>query len=123
MVPKFGKGFQSRRGENRFSVRSVLTIFAVALVVILSTALVAPLFIDWSAHRAEIEARLGAMTSANIALAGPITVRLLPTPYLELGAGSISGGGQNAPRLSFEVGAIGTRAGEACERRDPLCRN
>jgi hypothetical protein len=102
MVSKFGIGFQSRRGESRFSVRTVLTIFAVALVVILSTALVAPLFIDWSAHRAEIEARLGAMTGADVALAGPITVRLLPTPYLELGAGSISGGGPNAPRLSFE---------------------
>jgi hypothetical protein len=102
MVPKFGIGFQSRRGESRISVRIVLTIFAVALVVILSTALAAPLFIDWSAHRAEIEARLGAMTGADVALVGPITVRLLPTPYLELGAGSISGGGQNAPRLSFE---------------------
>ena len=102
MVPKFGIGFQSRRGESRFSVRTVLTIFAVALVVILSAALVAPLFIDWSAHRAEIEGRLGAMTGADVALAGPITVRLLPTPYLELGAGSISAGGRNAPRLSFE---------------------
>ena len=83
-------------------MRIVLTIVAVALVAILSIALVAPLFIDWSAHRAEIESRLSAMTGAEVALTGPIAVRLLPTPYLEVGAGSISGMGQDAPRLSFE---------------------
>jgi len=83
-------------------VRSVLTIVAVALVAILSTALVAPLFIDWSAHRAEIESRLSAMTGADIVLTGPITVRLLPTSYLEAGGGSISGRGEGAPRLSFD---------------------
>ncbi|HME84688.1 MAG TPA: hypothetical protein VKG91_09100 [Roseiarcus sp.] len=83
-------------------MRSVLTIVAVALVAILSTALVAPLFIDWSAHRAEIESRLSAMTGADIVLTGPITVRLLPTSYLEAGGGSISGRGEGAPRLSFD---------------------
>jgi uncharacterized protein involved in outer membrane biogenesis len=83
-------------------VRIVLTIAAVALVAILSTALVAPLFIDWSVHRAEVEARLSAMTGADIVLTGPITVRLLPIPYLDAGGGSISGRGEGAPRLSFE---------------------
>ncbi|MBV8442372.1 MAG: hypothetical protein JO312_17745, partial [Hyphomicrobiales bacterium] len=83
-------------------MRIVLTITAVALVAILSTALVAPFFIDWSAHRAEIESRLSAMTGVDIVLTGPITVRLLPTPYLDAGRGSISGRGEGAPRLSFE---------------------
>ncbi len=83
-------------------MRIVLTIVAVALVAILSTALMAPLFIDWSAHRAEIESRLGAMADAEVTLTGPIAVRLLPLPYLEAGSGSISGRGQDAPRLSFE---------------------
>jgi uncharacterized protein involved in outer membrane biogenesis len=82
-------------------VRIVLTFVAVALVVILSIALVAPLFVDWSAHRAELESRLGGLTGAEVALTGPITVRLLPTPYLEVGQGSISGRGEDAPRLSF----------------------
>jgi AsmA family len=97
-----GRGSLSRRSENRFPVRIVLTVFAVALVAILSGALVAPLLIDWSAHRGEIEARLAQMTGAEVALTGPIAIRLLPTPYLEAGAGSISGRGQDAPRLSFE---------------------
>ena len=40
-------------------MRHVLTIIAVALVVVMSAALVTPLLVDWSAHRAEIEAQLG----------------------------------------------------------------
>ena len=83
-------------------MRIVLTIVAVALVAILSIALIAPLFVDWSAHRAEIEGRLGAMAGARVSLSGPITLRLLPIPYLDLGAGSAVGPGQAAPRLSFE---------------------
>ena len=71
-----------------FPLRFFLTIIAVALVALLTAALVAPLFIDWSAHRAEIEARLGAATGARVALGGPITLRLLPIPYLDVGAGS-----------------------------------
>ncbi len=82
-------------------MRYVLTIIAVALVVALSTALVAPFMIDWTAHRAEIEARLSAMTGARVALTGPIAVRLLPTPYLALGEGSVSAPGPDTPRLTF----------------------
>ena len=36
-----------------FPVRYVLTIVAVALVAVMSVALVAPLLIDWSAQRGE----------------------------------------------------------------------
>ena len=67
-------------------MRNVLTIIAVVLVAVMSAALVAPMLIDWSAHRAEIEARLHAITGANVSLTGPVEVRLLPTPYLALGA-------------------------------------
>ncbi len=35
-------------------------------------------------------------------LSGPVTLRLLPTPYLEVGAGSAAGAGADAPRLAFE---------------------
>ncbi len=83
-------------------MRFILTIIAVALVALLTTALVAPLFVDWSAHRAEIEAQLAAMTGGRVALSGPITLRLLPTPYLDAGAGSAAGSGPEAPRLSFQ---------------------
>ena len=83
-------------------MRYVLTIIAVALVAVMSAALVAPMLIDWSAHRAEIEARLRAITGANVLLTGPVEVRLLPTPYLALGAGSLSAPGPDGPKLSFD---------------------
>jgi hypothetical protein len=83
-------------------VRNVLTIIAVVLVAVMSAALVAPMLIDWSAHRAEIEARLHAITGANVSLTGPVEVRLLPTPYLALGAGSLSAPGPDGPKLSFD---------------------
>src|SRR5271163_4923849 len=67
----------------------------------MSVALVAPMLIDWSAHRAEIEARLHAITGANVSLTGPVEVRLLPTPYLALGAGSLSAPGADGAKLSF----------------------
>jgi AsmA-like C-terminal region len=82
-------------------VRNVLTFIAVALVAVMSAALVAPMLIDWSAHRADIEARLDAITGANVSLTGPVEVRLLPTPYLALGAGSLSAPGPDGPKLSF----------------------
>jgi AsmA-like C-terminal region len=82
-------------------VRNVLTIIAVALVAVMSAALVAPMLIDWSAHRADIEARLHAITGANVSLIGPVELRLLPTPYLALGAGSLSAPSADGPRLTF----------------------
>ena len=80
-------------------MRNVLTIIAVALVALMSAALVAPRLVDWSAHRAEVEARLSAIMGASISLTGPVDVSLLPTPYLALGEGSLSAPG--GPKLSF----------------------
>ena len=82
-------------------MRNVLTIIAVALVALMSVALVAPYLIDWSAQRAEIEARLSAITGANVSLTGPVELRLLPTPYLALGEGLVSAPGADGAKLSF----------------------
>jgi uncharacterized protein involved in outer membrane biogenesis len=65
-------------------VRQFLTFVAVLLVVALTAALVAPLFIDWSRHRGQIEAELSAVVGAPVVVAGPIDIRFLPTPYLLL---------------------------------------
>ena len=83
-------------------MRTVLTFIAVALVAVMSAALVAPMLIDWSAHRADIEARLRAITGADVSLNGPVEVRLLPTPYLALGPGSLSAPGPGGAKLSFD---------------------
>ena len=63
-------------------MRIFLTLIAVALVAALSAALVAPLFVDWSAQRGFIEKQLSERVGAPVSIAGPIQVRLLPTPYL-----------------------------------------
>ena len=82
-------------------MRTILTIVAVALVAVMSAALVAPYFIDWSAQRSEIEARLSAITGANVSLTGPVELRVLPTPYLALGEGLVSAPGPDGAKLSF----------------------
>jgi AsmA-like C-terminal region/AsmA family len=82
-------------------VRTVLTIVAVALVALMSIALVAPYLIDWSAQRGEIEARLHAITGADVSLTGPVELRVLPTPYLALGEGLVSAPGPDGAKLSF----------------------
>ena len=82
-------------------MRVLLTILAVALVTLLTAALIVPYFIDWSAHRGEIAERIEALTGGRVALTGPVTLRLLPTPYLEVGAGSAAGAGPGAPTLTF----------------------
>ena len=65
-------------------MRIFLTLIAVALVVALSVALFAPFFIDWSLHRAQIEAELSDIVGARVVVSGPIDIRFLPTPYLQL---------------------------------------
>ena len=82
-------------------MRTVLTIIAVALVAVMSVALVAPYLIDWSAQRGEIEAQLSAITGANVSLTGPVELRVLPTPYLALGEGLVSAPGPDGAKLSF----------------------
>ena len=82
-------------------MRTVLTIIAVALVAAMSVALVAPYLIDWSAQRDEIEARLSAITGADVSLTGPVELRVLPTPYLALGEGLVSAPGADGAKLTF----------------------
>ncbi len=82
-------------------MRYVLTILALTLVAVMSIALVAPYLIDWSAQRGEIEARLSAITGADVSLTGPVELRVLPTPYLALGEGLVSARGPDGAKLSF----------------------
>ena len=59
------------------------------------------ILIDWSAQRGEIEARLSAITGADVSLTGPVELRVLPTPYLALGEGLVSAPGPDGAKLSF----------------------
>ena len=65
-------------------MRIVLTVIAILFITVLTAALVAPPFIDWSAERPRIEAELAKRLGVELSISGPLTVRLLPTPYIEV---------------------------------------
>jgi hypothetical protein len=65
-------------------VQTTLLGAAIVIILALVTALVGPLFVDWGSHRAEFEARVRQLTGLEVRVAGPIDVRLLPTPTLTL---------------------------------------
>jgi len=72
-------------------LREILTITAIITIVVLTMALGVPHFIDWSVHRAAIEARLSQALGVPIEIAGPIDIKLLPTPTLSLQRFAVSG--------------------------------
>jgi hypothetical protein len=78
-------------------LRNFLTFVAVALVTALMVALVAPPFIDWSAHRGIVARAIAARIGAPVTISGPLTLRLLPTPYLQ--AADVAIGPPDAPWL------------------------
>ena len=82
-------------------LRAFLTFLALALIAVLSVALVAPRLVDWSAHRDGIADQLGAITGGDVTLTGPVSLELLPTPYLSLGKGSVTSRGPDKARLDF----------------------
>ncbi|MFV0280611.1 MAG: hypothetical protein ACK5JM_07605, partial [Rhodoblastus sp.] len=67
-------------------MREILTIIAACLVALLTAALVAPPFIDWTRYGDEIAQRLGAEVGGSVTLEGPVEMRLLPAPRLTAGA-------------------------------------
>ncbi len=62
-------------------MRDSLTILAIALIVVLTAALVGPYLVDWSAERGWIEARLTETLGAQAKIRGAIDLKLLPSPY------------------------------------------
>lgn len=65
-------------------MRDVLTGIAILVIVVLTTALVAPYFIDWNNQRTFLEARLTHALGQKVTIGGNIDLKLLPTPYLIL---------------------------------------
>ena len=57
---------------------------AIALILVLVTALVGPLFIDWGRYRDTFETEISRLTRLEVRIDGPIDVRVLPTPTLKL---------------------------------------
>src|SRR5215472_11289766 len=57
---------------------------AIALILVLVTALVGPLFVDWGRYRDTVETEISRLTRLAVRIGGPIDVRFLPTPTLKL---------------------------------------
>jgi uncharacterized protein involved in outer membrane biogenesis len=93
-------------------VQTTLLGFAITIILVLLTALVAPLFVDWTAYRTEFEARASRLTGLDLHVTGGIEARLLPTPTLVLRGIEVAGAGDPATlraralRIEFGLGAL-----------------
>jgi hypothetical protein len=85
-------------------LRETITILAVLLVLALSAALAAPLFIDWNARRGWVEERLSAALGGQVRVSGDISVRLLPAPRLDVAGVEWRASGPSV--LQLEAGQI-----------------
>ena len=86
-------------------MRNFLTFIAVALVTALTVALVAPPFIDWTARRDMVARAIATRIGTPVRISGPVTLRLLPTPYLKLADVAIGPRGApwlQGPAMRFE---------------------
>jgi len=66
------------------ALRDFLTVLAVALIAILVVALAGPRFIDWTSQRPRIDAALGEALGFEVRTRGAVSLRLLPSPVLQL---------------------------------------
>ena len=66
-------------------MRESLTALAILVILVLTAALFGPMLIDWTARRSGVEARLSQALGAPVHTSGGIRLRLLPSPYIELG--------------------------------------
>jgi uncharacterized protein involved in outer membrane biogenesis len=94
-------------------VQTTLLGLGIAVILTLLAALVGPLFVDWGQYRDVIETEAGRVMGVPVRVAGPIDVRLLPTPSLSLGEVKLgptgAGAAQNltARKLAMDFG-LGT---------------
>ncbi len=80
-------------------MRDSLTVIALALIVVLTTALVGPYLIDWSGQRTWIEGELTRTLGAETRIAGRIDLKLLPSPYFLVEKIAVGGENEKTPRL------------------------
>ncbi len=65
-------------------MQTTLLGLAIAVIVALVSALVAPLVIDWSHYRSNFEEEASRLTGLTVHVNGGIDARILPTPHLKL---------------------------------------
>ena len=65
-------------------MRDLLTALASAAILLILAALFGPMLVNWNAHRDFVEGKLTALMGQTVRVQGPIDLRLLPTPVLNL---------------------------------------
>jgi len=80
-------------------LRDILTALAGLVIILLTAALVAPPLIDWDLRRAEVDRALSRAAGAPIETAGPLDVRLLPSPRITVGRLAIGVAGAETATL------------------------
>lgn len=85
-------------------MRQVLAALLALVVLVGAAAVAVPMLVDWTGHRDAIAARVAAATGSRVAIAGDVSVRILPTPALSVGSVAVDAGG-----VSLEVGRLDAR--------------
>jgi hypothetical protein len=76
-------------------VRDLLTGIAALLALALLALMVGPHFVDWDSQRGRVTQLIAERSGMPVAIAGPLSIRLLPTPFLE--AEAVTVGPTDAP--------------------------
>ena len=86
-------------------MRDVLTYIGIALIAVLTAALAAPHIVDFDAYRGRFAEELASISGAQVALDGPIELRLLPTPQFSAHDIGVTGdlGSLRAKTAFFEL--------------------
>ena len=91
-------------------MQTTLLSVAIAIILALVTALVAPLFIDWTGRRLLFEQEATRLIGIDVQVKGPIDVRLLPAPSLtlhDIQIGEESGAvSARSLRMEFALGSL-----------------
>ncbi|MGE0230177.1 MAG: AsmA family protein, partial [Flavobacteriaceae bacterium] len=81
-------------------MNQTLTGIAIAIVLALVTALIAPFFIDWSSYRNSVETRAAEILGRQVRIEGDMELRLLPQPVLR--ARKVVAGDGETPDITIE---------------------
>ncbi|MEE2953451.1 MAG: AsmA family protein [Pseudomonadota bacterium] len=76
--------------------------FGGLLVLILSAALIAPFFVDWTAYRADFEREASRIIGREVKVSGAASARLLPFPSVTFEDVTVSGGIGDQPVMTID---------------------
>jgi len=97
-------------------VQTTLLTLAVAVILALVSALIAPLVVDWNRYRAAFEQEASRLTGLSVRVNGAIEARILPTPRIELREVEVGTPGRDpqvkAASIELEVGLTPMLRGE-----------